>query len=104
VENATGQDGPWNRDARRCLAAAYQNGIPAELVTTRPSIEGDPIRTVFRVLGPGRVEIYVDSTQDAWSNRTWSHSLCSSLAFDETAPQSPEVGWGDDCTTEEIPN
>ncbi len=102
VETATNQGGPWNIDGRRCLAAAYRSGSPAEFVSTRPTIEGDPFRVVYRVLGPGRVEILVDSTRDAWSDRSWSRMSCSRLTIDETATPGPDFGWGDDCASATI--
>ena len=54
VERATTQDGPWNLDARRCFLVASGDGRSAEFASTRLSIEGDPVRMVFRVLGPVR--------------------------------------------------
>ena len=102
VENATRQDGPWNVSARRCLVAAYAAGAGAEFVSTRPTVEGDSFRVVYRVLGAAEVEILIDSTQDAWSNRTWERIRCRQLTIDETATPAPDFAWGEGCSTETI--
>lgn len=51
----------------------------AELVVTAPTIEGDPIVTYYRV-GPAiaGLEIYVDSTKDAFgdSANPWQYESC----------------------------
>jgi hypothetical protein len=98
VERATRQDGPWNLGARRCLLAADRAGQPAEFASTRLTIEGDPFRMVFRVLGPGRVEVLVDSTQDAWSARTWERYACPSLVVTFDGIPQPEFGVDEGCT------
>ena len=98
VERATRQDGPWNVDARRCFLAAYRAAQPAEFASTRPTIEGDPIRMVFRILGPGRIEVFVDSTQDAWSARTWERYACPSLTVTFDGIPQPEFGVDEGCT------
>ena len=43
------------------------------------------------MLGPGRVEVFIDSTADANANQKWSHLLCAKVAV--------ESGYvsGDDC-------
>ena len=95
VEQA-GLGGPWNVPARTCFWSAYLNGQPAEFTSTRPTIEGAPITTIYRVLGPGQVEIIIDTRQDPYSNRGWAHLLCPRLIAQEGQPQ-PDFGWGDDC-------
>lgn len=98
VERATRQDGPWNLEARRCFLAAYQAAQPAEFASTRLTIEGDPFRMVFRVLAPGRIEVFVDSTQDAWSARTWERYACPSLVVTFDSLPRPEFGMDESCT------
>lgn len=97
VERATWQDGPWNLEARRCFLAAYRAAQPAEFVSTRLTIEGDPFRMVFRVLGPGRIEVFIDSTRDAWSARTWERYACPSLAVTLDGIPQPEFSVDDSC-------
>jgi hypothetical protein len=97
VENATRQDGPWNEPGRTCFWGAYQAQRQAEFATTRLSIEGDPITSIYRILGAGRVEVFIDQTQDHWSAGGWLRLDCSALvAIDSTAP-TPDFGPGDSC-------
>ena len=43
-------------------------------------IDGGPITEYVRVLGPDRIEVFVDSTKDTESNpQAWSRWLCSDL-------------------------
>ena len=86
-----------NTDGRRCLWAAYQQDRPAEFITTQTTIEGDPITFIYRILPGGAVEVFIDSTQDAWSARTWLHLACRELALID-GPGQPAFGVGDDCT------
>ena len=53
--------------ANRCLLDAFDEGRPAELVATHHGEDGGPITTYFRMLGPHRVEVFVDSTADVES-------------------------------------
>jgi hypothetical protein len=91
-----------NVDARRCLWSAYQGHRPAEFVTTRWSIEGDPITWIYRILPGGAVEVFIDSTRDAWSAKTWLHLACPGLSLiDEAQVQldfGPGLGAGGECT------
>jgi hypothetical protein len=102
VEQTIRQDGPWNLAARLCFLAAYRSGTPAEFVSVRLTVEGDPVRTVFRVLGPGRNEVLIDSTLDKWSNRTWERATCTSLNVVETGMPSPDFGPADACLARPI--
>ena len=83
-----------NVAGRRCLWSAYRERRPAEFVTTQWSIEGDPITYVYRVLPGGAVEVFIDSTQDVWSARTWLHLACPGLSLVEGAPDQPAFGPG----------
>ena len=64
-------------EALECLADALTSGAGAELSVQQPTTEGDPITSFYRVLTDGSTEVYVDSTQDEYSDRTWSHSTCA---------------------------
>lgn len=98
-ERATTQTGPWNTAARTCFWNAYEKGQPAEFVTTSLTIEGDPITQIYRVLGPARVEIFVDSTQDKFGSGGWSRLECTSLASSGTSePPQPNFGPGASCS------
>jgi hypothetical protein len=66
----------------RCLLAAVAAGRPAQLIRTHATIEGDPITEYYRVLGPGRVEVFIDSTPDQFRTQRWIHLLCEEVAED----------------------
>ncbi|HEX5040256.1 MAG TPA: hypothetical protein VFW95_08995 [Candidatus Limnocylindria bacterium] len=72
--------GATNVDARRCLLAAYDAGEGAELISTRPTEEGDPVTTYYRVHENGTVEIFVDATRDRFGGQRWSRYRCDRLA------------------------
>jgi len=62
-------------DAWRCLDSA--SGTGAELAVDMPTSEGDPIVTYDRVGPPiDGLEIFVDTTQDGFGQRAWTHELC----------------------------
>jgi hypothetical protein len=69
------------RRKNRCILNALANGRRAELVVTHATIEGDPITEYLRVVGPDRVEAFVDATRDseAGPEARWSHWLCRGL-------------------------
>jgi hypothetical protein len=103
TEHATTQTGPWNEKARRCFWDAYQKAQPAEFVTTRLTTEGDPVTTIYRVLGPGRVEVFVDGTQDKFSaTRAWIRLDCQTLASASTLATSPDFGPDESCVQTSI--
>jgi hypothetical protein len=66
-------------------------------VSTRLTIEGDPITSIYRVLGAGRVEVFIDSTQDRWSDRTWERLDCSTLGTVDSFAPAPDFGRDDSC-------
>ena len=98
VENATSQNGPWNAEGRSCFLNAYQKGQPAEFTSTRLTIEGDPITSIYRVLGPGKVEIFVDTTRDKFGAPGWTRLDCATLAASQTIGTQPDFGPDDSCT------
>lgn len=62
-------------EAWGCFADALAAGEPAELAVTYPTIEGDPIRTWFRLTGDG-MEVYTDPTADSYGADGWSFQEC----------------------------
>ncbi|HEX5823407.1 MAG TPA: hypothetical protein VFY18_03015 [Candidatus Limnocylindrales bacterium] len=93
-EEAVRGDGVVNLAGRRCLWTAYLEHRPAEFVTTQWSVEGDPITSIYRVLPGGSVEVFIDSTQDVWSARTWLRLACPGLSLIEGAAGQPAFGPG----------
>jgi hypothetical protein len=51
-------------------------------VVTYHTVEGDPITEYYRILGPNRLEGFIDSTRDSYANGKWSHVVCDRLAED----------------------
>lgn len=90
------QADPLNQRARRCLLAAYEAGQPAEFVSVRLTIEGDPFLTLYRVWTPDAsvpVLVYLDATRDTFGSGRWERLTCARLV--PAAP--PEVFHPDDC-------
>jgi len=70
------------RGKNHCILGALADGRRAELIVTYHTIEGDPITEYYRVLSPGRVESFVDSTRDSYGSRKWAHFLCRGIGED----------------------
>ncbi len=91
-------DNGFDVAARSCFWDAYQARRQAEFITTQPTIEGDPITSVYRVLQDGRVEVFVDTTYDlAGPNPPprWIRLDCRALGIIEGAPAQPAFGPAD---------
>lgn len=87
-----------NVEGRQCLWDAYQAKRPAEFISTQPTTEGDPISFVYRILGDGSVEIFIDQTYDlAGSNPLphWVRLDCRTLNIIDGAQGQPAFGPGD---------
>jgi hypothetical protein len=80
-ENKNQPPSPDQLEMNRCILDALADGRQAELVATSHTIEGDPIPRYYRVLGPERVEVFTDSTRDAYagSGAKWGRLLCRDL-------------------------
>src|SRR5439155_23353744 len=93
TERAITQQGPWNEAARECFWQAYRAQRPAEFMSTRLTIEGDPITSIYRVLPGGRVEIFIDSTQDRFAaDRGWQRLDCATLVMVQSTSPAPDFG------------
>jgi hypothetical protein len=77
--------------ARACLFDAYQAGRGAELITTQPTIEGDPWTRYIRVHDNGVVELFVDATRDRFGSGRWERFLCERLVSVEEANDPPDL-------------
>jgi hypothetical protein len=69
---------------RECFLAAFREGTQKELTVTAPSLEGDPITTIYRVLGRGDLELFVDASADTFAAVKTYHQRCTSVAEDGT--------------------
>ena len=93
VETAS-EGGGVNVEGRRCLWSAYQEYRPAEFISNQLTVEGDPITWIYRVGADGDVEVFLDSTKDAWSAKTWIRLGCPGLSLVEGAPGQPAISAG----------
>ena len=59
-----------------CMRRAFEAGEGAELSVTEPTYEGDPIRVHYRLTPEGGLELYEDSTDDQWSDGSWTFVEC----------------------------
>ncbi len=66
--------------ATACLERGSRDGRGAELVVSRPTVEGRPIVTHTRALPDGGSEVYTDSTADAqYGDPVWTLARCEGL-------------------------
>lgn len=64
------------RSEFECLRAAFDSGSGAELKVQSPTEKGDPVTSYHRVTPAATTEVYVDSTQDEFSDQKWSFADC----------------------------
>jgi hypothetical protein len=86
---------------RTCLMSAFEDGSPAELVSTTTSVEGDPLVTYYRVWPAPDVpvEVFTDSSRDRYRSAAWTYHQCERLVpdadgdvFEPTGcPEQPHV-------------
>jgi hypothetical protein len=69
------------QEGSRCLLQAFQRAVPAMLLVTQPTVEGDPIATYYAVLGSQRVERLVDATRDRFGLPQWHRFICRKLSI-----------------------
>ncbi len=95
------QGDPPNAEGRQCLLTAFEEGRPAEFVSTRPTIEGDPITTIYRVWPSAElpVEIFQDATRDRYGSGAWSYVGCEALEPTDSGEIFEPVGCPDEWTT-----
>ncbi|MGK2888078.1 MAG: hypothetical protein ACSLE8_25460 [Rhodococcus sp. (in: high G+C Gram-positive bacteria)] len=74
--------------ARWCFLDRHRAGQAAVFVEEFPTIEGDPIVTVWRTSDGGSLEVHVDSSRDTYGAGGWSRQICRSLTT--TFPDRPE--------------
>ena len=90
-EETLGQGEAGDADVRMCLLEAYEDGRPAEMISTQPTIEGDPITRYIRVHENGVVEIFVDATRDGFGSGEWERLRCEMLVSVDEANDPPDL-------------
>jgi len=63
--------------AMRCVIDAAAQGRSARLQEKRPTIEGEPIFSVYRVKATGAVEVTRDTTHDSYGNQGIVTETCT---------------------------
>ncbi|MFC8619774.1 DUF4362 domain-containing protein [Micromonospora purpureochromogenes] len=62
--------------AGACLGDALRDRLPARLVVTAPTVEGDPITTSYLTRPDGRVEVTTDARRDRFGSRRVERQIC----------------------------
>jgi hypothetical protein len=98
---ARSQVDPPDQEMRSCLLTAFEQGRPAELAATFPTVEGDPLTTYYRVWPTAdiAVEVFSDSSRDKWRSAAWTYTVCDGMAASDTrdvfeltgCPDAPQV-------------
>lgn len=78
-------DAETNQQAADCLISAWQNGRPAELVTSSISDEADEIYSIYRLPGDGTVDVIVRVRAHADQTIAWTIRICRQLSVQQGA-------------------
>jgi hypothetical protein len=78
-------DAETNQQAADCLISAWQNGRPAELVTSSISDEADEIYSIYRLPGNGTVDVIVRVRAHADQTIAWTRRTCRQLSVQQGA-------------------
>ena len=92
----------FNVKARTCFWTAYTRGLSAEFISTRPAANGQPIVVIWRSLGGGHAEFFVDEAATTLPGHSWTHTTCPKLTLTNDPHVAPD--WvpgifGAGCTT-----
>ena len=68
--------------AEACFEERVTAGLPAEWILVQATIEGDLIVSIYRSLPDGSMEVFTDSTRDAFGSRGWTRASCQGVTFD----------------------
>jgi hypothetical protein len=79
VERLSPQGG-FDTEARRCLLDAWQASEDAELISGETTEVGNLVTRYLRVHSNGAIEIFVDTTQDAYGSGQWERYGCAALS------------------------
>ncbi len=68
-----------NVEGRRCLLAAFEDGVRATFVSRLTTVEGEPIIRTYAVFGPGDVRIAHDARRDSFGSGQVEQLRCAGL-------------------------
>lgn len=97
VVERTPQGDLYDAEVRRCFLDAITAGEPAEFVTDGLTVEGGHVRSIYRHLRPGEIEVFVDWTQDPLGPGGWTRNVCRSIRIHDEDPNGVPIFTGDDC-------
>ena len=97
VRGDVGDPEPWE-----CLLEAREAGDAAELISDALTLEGAPMRSIFRVRPSGEVEWWADLTRDPFGSGQWTRSVCGRLQTDHADPSVPPVHIPEDCGSRQV--
>lgn len=92
----------YDADIRACFLDAWEAGEAAEFVSDTLTPEAGRVRTMYRSLGDGQLEVLLDTTQDPLSARRWTRVACTSIRHAYNDPAGTPVFMEDDCGEQEI--
>jgi hypothetical protein len=79
-------NGHFNEIVRRCFIDSHLAGVPAAFASSQPTIEGDPIVTVWTSSIDDGVRGWLDSTRDAYGSGGWQQiGACGRLTTNTPA-------------------
>lgn len=97
VVERTTQGDLHDAEATECFLAAYEAEEPAEFISDSLTPESGRIRTIYRLLASGEVEIFLDTTQDPLSTPEWTRTMCLSIRRIDEDPNGVPIFMGDEC-------
>lgn len=102
VVDRTPQGDFYDAKVRECFLAAYGIGEPAEFVSDGLTVEGGRVRTIFRSIAAGDVEVYYDNTADHLSSQDWTFATCTALRPFGADPSGVPAFIPDRCTEPQV--
>ncbi|XVU21730.1 DUF4362 domain-containing protein [Actinoplanes sp. CA-054009] len=79
-------------DAGLCLLTASREGRIARLSVTAPTVEGDPIITVYATRPDGGIEVVEDTRQDEFGTKEVTREICTGPTVDENGLHFDKCG------------
>lgn len=92
-----------DESARRCFVERHRSARPAVFVEEYPTIEGDPIVTVWRTSDDGTVDVHVDSSRDTYGAGQWSSQRCPRLTISFPERSEPVAAGYFSCSANDPP-
>ncbi|MEX2315232.1 MAG: hypothetical protein WD628_05890 [Thermomicrobiales bacterium] len=90
VQRAETDRGPAvgpSEESRACFVEAVEAGVRTEFVSFQPTIEGAMLKTIYRSLGDGIVEVIYDTSNDQFGNQGWSVASCTGATLADEREQ-----------------